>query len=160
MFEAFKATLDYGNHFHDEEGKWIHKFSYFYELFRRPQLKEWAKDGKNMVQFMELISGEKPRLSTGSQVRDLPTILADKKAFGFLLSDGYERAHEVLKAKRSKIDRDSKTLEQAAEVLLELTRNPAKLSTDPKKARVLGQIKERADYLLSKSLPRPRSLKR
>ncbi len=160
MFEAFKATLDYGNHFHDDEGKWIHKFSYFYELFRRPQLKAWARDGKNMVQFMELISGEKPRLSKGSQVRDLPTILADKKAFGFLLSDGYERAQEVAKARQSKIDRYSKTLEQASDVLLELTRNPEKLSKDPKKARVLGVIKERAEYLLSKNLSRPRASKR
>ena len=160
MFDAFKATLDYGSQFHDDEGKWIHKFSYFYELFRRPQLKAWAMDGKNMVQFMELISGEKPRLSTGSQVRDLGTIIADKKAFGLLLSDGFERAHEVMKAKQSKIDRYSKTLEQASEVLLELTRNPAKLSKDPKKARVLGAIKERAEYLLSKNLSRSRRSKR
>jgi hypothetical protein len=160
MFDAFKATLDYGNHFHDDDGKWIHKFSYFYELFRRPQLKAWALDSKNMAQFMELISGEKPRLSTGSQVRDLGTIIEDKKAFGLLLSDGFERALEVVRAKQSKIDHYSKTLEQASEVLLELTRNPAKLSKDPKKARILGAIKERAEYLLSKSLSRPRTSKR
>jgi hypothetical protein len=155
MFDAFKATLDYGNQFHDDEGKWIHKFSYFYELFRRPQLKAWATNSKNMVQFMELISGEKPRLSTGSQVRELGTILADKKAFSLLLSDGFERAFEVMKAKQSKMDRYTKTLVEASEALLELTRDPTKLAKDPKKARVLGKIKDSVDYLLSKNLAHP-----
>src|SRR6266705_1674989 len=92
MFEAFQATQAYGSMFPDEEGKWIHKFSYFYELFRRRQLRAWAKEGKNLAQFMELISGEKPKLWLGSQVRDLGVIIADKKAFGLLLSGGFERA--------------------------------------------------------------------
>jgi len=154
MFEAFKATLDYGNRFHDNEGKWIHKFSYFYELFRRPQLRTWVQDGKNMVQFMELISGEKPRLSVGSQVRDLGNIIEDKKAFGYLLSDGFERANEVVRVKHAKFDRYAKTLQQASEALLELTRDPTRLSKDPKKTRVLGTIKERVDYLLSEKIAR------
>src|SRR5437660_12777291 len=85
----------------------------------RPTLRTWAKDGKNFAQFMELISGEKPKLSVGSQVRDLGAIIADKKAYGLLLSDGFERAFEVLKAKQSRIDRYTKTLEQASEALLE-----------------------------------------
>jgi len=154
MFEAFKATLDYGNRFHDNEGKWIHKFSYFYELFRRPQLRTWVQDGKNMVQFMELISGEKPRLSVGSQVRDLGNIIEDKKAFDYLLSDGFERANEVVRVKHAKFDRYTKTLQQASEALLELTRDPTRLSKDPKKTRVLGTIKERVDYLLSEKIAR------
>jgi len=151
MFEAFRATLEYGSHYHDDEGKWMHKFSYFYELFRRPSLSAWAKDGKNLAQFMELISGEKPRLSVGSQVRDLGAIVADKKAYGLLLSDGFERAFEVLKAKQSKIDHYTKTLEQASGVLLELTRDLQKLSKDRKRTRVLGDIKQRVDYILSRS---------
>jgi len=150
MFEAFRATLEYGDHYHDHEGKWMHKFSYFYELFRRPTLRTWAKDGKNFAQFMELISGEKPKLSIGSHVRDLGAIITDKKAYGLLLSDGFERAFEVLKAKQSKIDRYTKTLEEASEALLELTRDPEKLARDRRRTRVLGDIKQRVDYILSK----------
>ena len=128
----------------------MHKFSYFYELFRRPTLRTWARDGKNFAQFMELISGEKPKLSVGSQVRNFGAIIEDKKAYGLLLSDGFERAFEALKAKQSNIDRYTKTLEQASEALLELTRDPQQLSKDRKRTRVLGDIKQRVDYILSK----------
>jgi hypothetical protein len=151
MSEAFRATLEYGSRFPDEEGKWIHKFSYFYELFRRRQLRDWALEGKNLAQFMELVSGEKPKLWLGSQVRDLGVIINDQKAFGILLSGGFERAFEVAKARQSKIDRHAKILEEASEALLELTREPLRLSKDPGKAKVLADIKERVDYILSKA---------
>jgi len=160
MFEAFKATLEYGNIYPDDEGKWMHKFSYFYELFRRPSLKLWAKDGKNLAQFMELISGEKPRLSVGSQVRDLGAIIADKKAYGRLLSDGFERAFDTIKAKQSKIDRYSKTLVEASETLLEMTRKPVRVSRSKSRKRVLSDIKQRVDYLLSRDSTRARAKKR
>jgi hypothetical protein len=159
MSEAFRATLEYGSRFPDEEGKWIHKFSYFYELFRRRQLRDWAREGKNLAQFMELVSGEKPKLWLGSQVRDLGVIIADKKAFGLLLSGGFERAFEVAKARQSKIDRHAKTLEEASEALLELTREPLKLVKDPSTAKVLAEIKERVDYILSKNSTPPRPSK-
>jgi hypothetical protein len=160
MFDAFRATLEYGSHYHDDEGKWMHKFSYFYELFRRPTLRTWAKDGKNFAEFMELISGEKPKLSVGSQVRNFGAIIEDKQAYGLLLSDGFERAFEALKAKQSKIDRYTKTLEQASEALLELTRDPQKLSRDRKRTRVLGDIKQRVDYILSRGSGSSRPSKR
>ena len=118
-------------------------------------MRTWAKDGKNFAQFMELISGEKPKLSVGSQVRDLGAIIADKKAYGLLLSDGFERAFEVLKAKQSRIDRYTKTLEQASEALLELTMDPERISKDRKRARVLGDIKQRVGYILARySVPK------
>ncbi len=160
MFEAFRATLEYGNQYPDDEGKWVHKFSYFYELFRRRQLGEWAKDGKNLAQFMDLISGEKPKLWLGSQVRDLPVIIADKRAFDILLSGGFERALEAVTSKQSAIERYAKTLEEASEALLQLMREPLKLSKDPSKAKVLGDIKERVDYLLSKNSAAMRNSKR
>lgn len=154
MFDAFRATLEYGNQYPDDEGKWVHKFSYFYELFRRRQLNDWAKDGKNLAQFMDLISGERPKLWLGSQVRDLGAIIVDKKAFGLLLSSGFERAFEAVKAKQSKIDRYTKTLEEASEALLQMTREPLKLSKSSPKAKALLDIKERVDYLLSKVRPK------
>ncbi len=160
MFEAFRATLEYGNQYPDDEGKWVHKFSYFYELFRRRQLGEWAKEGKNLAQFMDLISGEKPKLWLGSQVRDLGAIIADKGAFGILLSGGFEKALGAVRSKQSAMDRYAKTLEEASEALLQLMREPLKLSKDLSKARVLGDIKERVDYLLSKNSAEVRNSKR
>ncbi len=151
MFEAFQATLEFGNRYPDDEGKWVHKFSYFYELFRRRQLRDWAKDGKNLAQFMDLISGEAPKLWLGSQVRDMGEIIADKKAFDRLLTQGYNKAIEIVRAKRSKIDRYAKTLEEASAALLLLTREPLKLSKDPSKVKVLADIKQRVDYILSKT---------
>ncbi len=160
MFEAFKATLEYGTAYPDEEGKWMHKFSYFYELFRRPSLRAWAKEEKNLAQFRELISGEKPRISLGSQVRDLGAIIADKRAFGRLLSDGFERAIEAIKAKQSKIDQYTKTLEEASEALLQMTRKPVRVSKDKSKARILSDIKQRVDYLLTRDSAHVRASKR
>ena len=149
MFEAFQATQAYGSMFPDEEGKWIHKFSYFYELFRRRQLRAWAKEGKNLAQFMELISGEKPKLWLGSQVRDLTEIMASPKAFGLLLAHGYLKAIAAVKTKQSKSDRQTRTLQEASDTLLELIQEPGKLVKDPGATRVLQDIKQKVDYILS-----------
>jgi hypothetical protein len=153
MFDAFRATLDYGDRFPDEESKWIHKFSYFYELYRRRQLRAWAKEGKNLALFMDLISGDKPKLWKGSQVRDLGDIIVDKNAFGTLLASGFDQAFAVLKTKQPKGDRYTKALEEASALLLELTREQVRVK-DRGKLRMLEDIRERADYILLKNRQR------
>ena len=65
MLRAYQATLDYGRLHPDVEGKWIHKFSYFYELFRNEFLRHWADELGNLDTFFSFISGDRPRISAG-----------------------------------------------------------------------------------------------
>ncbi len=153
MFEAFRATQTYGAMFPDDEGKWIHKFSYFFELYRRRQLRAWVSEEKNLATFMELISGEKPKLWLGSQVRDLMEIIADPIAYGMLLAHGYEKAIEAVKKKQSKNDPHTVALKQAADTLLDLIHEPGKLSKYPGTTKVLKDIQQKVDYILSTKTP-------
>jgi len=146
MLRAFQTTLEYGKLYPDVDSKWVHKFSYFYELFRHRGLGEWAKKRRNLRTFMRLISGEHPRISLGSQVRGLAYIVADQEAFPVLKSDGYEKAFEIVKRKQSHIDQYTKTLEQASQTLLKMSKDQISLTTE--KVRVLGDIKQRVDNLL------------
>ena len=61
----------------------VHKFSYFEELFKKPELREWAMNDVDAVQrFARWVGTNK--LSQGVQVRDLAAILASPDALAAL----------------------------------------------------------------------------
>jgi hypothetical protein len=73
----------------------VHKFSYFEELFKKPELREWAMNDVDAVQrFARWVGTNK--LSQGVQVRDLAAILASPDALAALEHGGYVEARKVL----------------------------------------------------------------
>jgi hypothetical protein len=73
----------------------VHKFSYFEELFKKPELREWAMTETDAVQrFSDWIGTGK--LSHGVQVRDLPTIFANLQVMAAFEQGGYSEAKKVL----------------------------------------------------------------
>jgi hypothetical protein len=71
------------------------KFSYFEELYKKPQLREWvanAPNGEDM--FVDWVGTEK--IDQGLHVRDLPAILKDEDAVKALTEDGFAAAQRVL----------------------------------------------------------------
>ena len=73
----------------------VHKFSYFEELFKKPELREWAMNDVDAVhRFAGWVGTSK--LSQGVQVRDLSAILASPEALSALEHGGYVEARKVL----------------------------------------------------------------
>jgi hypothetical protein len=73
----------------------VHKFSYFEELFKKPDLREWATgSAENIRRFAGWVGDAK--LSQGMQVRDLPTILGNSEALAVFEKGGYFEARKVL----------------------------------------------------------------
>src|SRR2546425_8134249 len=140
MLHAFEATVNYGKRYPDIERRWIHKFSYFYELFRSRRLSEWSKDKKNLRVFMKLLSGKNPKLYLGSQVRDLPEIVRDRRALDFLTTEGYDAAIAVVKERQAKMDQFTKKLIDVEFVLQHISKNPSKIQSNPESMKVLNSI--------------------
>jgi hypothetical protein len=74
----------------------IRKFSYFEELFKNSELRDWAVDSKNLDKFVEWV-GE-GRIDQGAQVRALPAILENKAAHKAFLESGFAAAKKIVEA--------------------------------------------------------------
>src|SRR6185312_12562105 len=73
----------------------VRKFSYFEELFKKPELRDWALgDDAAVDQFVAWVGDNK--LAQGMHVRDLPDILRDGRAVQALSDDGHAAAMKVL----------------------------------------------------------------
>lgn len=71
------------------------KFSYFEELYKKPQLRDWVANtpgGEDL--FVDWVG--KDKIEQGVHVRDLPAILEDKDAVTALTKDGYAAAQRVI----------------------------------------------------------------
>jgi hypothetical protein len=73
----------------------VRKFSYFEELFKKPDLRDWAtSDAANVRRFADWVGTEK--LSQGMHVRDLPKILENPEALAAFEQAGFSAARKVL----------------------------------------------------------------
>ena len=71
------------------------KFSYFEELFKKPELRDWVMSSPNSEElFVDWIG--KGKLDQGIQVRELPAILEDEEALQKLTNDGFSAAQRLL----------------------------------------------------------------
>ncbi len=74
----------------------IRTFSYFEELFKNPELRDWAADTRNLDKFAEWVGEE--RLEQGSQVRALPAILENEAAHKAFIQSGFSSAKKIVEA--------------------------------------------------------------
>jgi len=73
----------------------VRKFSYFEELFKKPELRDWATNDPEAVgRFAEWVGTG--RLSQGIHVRELPKILENPEALAALDRGGFLEARKVL----------------------------------------------------------------
>jgi hypothetical protein len=71
------------------------KFSYFEELFKKPQLRDWVlttPGGEDL--FVDWVG--KDKIDQGVHVRELPAILEDPDAVSALTKDGFAAAQRVI----------------------------------------------------------------
>ena len=73
----------------------VRKFSYFEELYKNPELREWASTTQNAEDmFVDWVG--KNRLAQGMHVRQLPTILQNADAVAALTNEGFAEAQRAI----------------------------------------------------------------
>lgn len=94
MIRAFETMQNvYLKHYDDPAS--VHKYSYFEELFKKPELREWATISSDNVQRFAKWVGE-GKIAQGMHVRDLPTILANADALAAFERGGHGEARKIL----------------------------------------------------------------
>lgn len=150
MLKALGATEEYGRLYSNKDSKWMHKFSYFYELFRSRQLEDWAGLRRNQKLFMRLLVGPDPKLTRGSQVRDLPSILMSEKVFKVLRTKGFSEAIKLVSVRKPRPAPLAKLLSETVVALRKVARNRQR-EIDPNNIRIIGQIRKETDSLLARN---------
>jgi len=71
------------------------KFSYFEELYKKPELREWVTSTPGAEDlFVKWVGSNK--IEQGIHVRELPSILADEQAVATLTRDGFAAAQRLI----------------------------------------------------------------
>ena len=94
MVRAFETMLNvYLKHYDDPAS--VHKYSYFEELFKKPELREWAMASSENVERFAKWVGE-GKIALGVHVRDLPAILENEAALAAFERGGHTEGRRVL----------------------------------------------------------------
>ena len=73
----------------------VRKFSYFLELYKQPELRDWVNhDDRALDDFVQWVGLSK--ISKGSDVRELTEIVRNESALEAFRQQGYEAARKVL----------------------------------------------------------------
>jgi len=80
----------------------VRKFSYFLELYKQPQLREWASDDPAALDDFVLWVGIN-KITRGADVRELTDIVGNKGALQAFRTQGYEAARKVLELDRPEL---------------------------------------------------------
>jgi hypothetical protein len=73
---AYKKTNEY-HLAYPEDNEWANKYSYFYEIAKKPKLKEWLSSSQNLERLITWI--RRGQISRGEEIRKLPEVLAHKE---------------------------------------------------------------------------------
>jgi hypothetical protein len=80
----------------------VRKFSYFLELFNKPELRDWiTRSPESMDDFVQWVGTEK--ISQGQHVRELKDIVSNPRALAAFGGQGREAAMKVLKQDRPEL---------------------------------------------------------
>jgi hypothetical protein len=140
----------------------VHKYSYFEELFKKPELREWAASSTDNVGRFANWVGE-GKLSQGAQVRDLAAILDNFDALDALDRGGYTEARRVL-------EQDDPTLSSSLfKKMVEMTQalhearlddiNRARPEGNRAARRILENLSDALSRFVALTLPDERSAK-
>lgn len=164
MINAYRDTLAFREKYPDEVG-WAGKYSYFDEIYKRRDLREWVERHGNRHRLMDWIYRE--RIRTGIDIRKLPLILKDKYAMKILSKSNADRAFAYL-AKKDPSLRDN-LYRNMSEVVRAIHRLSGKqlilAARDPNRRRMIQDLSETVVRLsaniqrLQLSYPKRRKIK-
>jgi hypothetical protein len=150
MVKAFEKTMEYGKK-HPEDRAWFRKFTYFDELYKKPDLRGWIdQDPGNVEKFIDWVAGGK--FNDVRDVRIVPELLADPDAMKvFLSAEGdIVKAKEALSQKDPAISSQTfATVKKTIEALRSIPRSEfIQTSRDTSRVKLLKELRLEVDSLL------------
>jgi hypothetical protein len=144
---VYEETLHYGNRY-PEDREWYRKFTYFEELFRRRDLKQFRKLKENVNKFAEWVhSGN---FKDSHDVRVLGQIIKDADAMRAFENEGINAALALLQEKDPALK--SKEFKQISKLISLIHTFPRReiirTVNDPSRLRLIKQLKSEVDALL------------
>jgi hypothetical protein len=73
---AFELTNEYHRKY-PKDNEWVSKFSYFFELIKKPDLQGWLKKKGNIHMVMKWIAAG--QIFKGDEIRKIPKVVKDKR---------------------------------------------------------------------------------
>jgi len=147
VVNAYEQTYDYGQKYPDDE-KWYRKYTYFEELFRRRDLKEFSKFQQNVDRFAKWVHENK--FSDAKDIRILARIIDDKDLMRVFENSGFKASFELLQEKdpilRSK---EFKQIQKTIDAIRFFPRGElVKTVSDPHRKAIILRLKEEIDSLV------------
>lgn len=134
QIQAYELVLAYHQDYPDDI-QWVTRYSYFYELVKKKDLKKWSNDFNDLALFMKWVNDG--QVAKGAEVRLLPQIIENENAYNTMLNGAtVQEALEVLGREKPEMTSKSfKTIRSAIEELrmfprnelIDTIRNPAKM---------------------------------
>ena len=146
--EVYAATEKYGKKYTEDE-EWFSKFTYFDELYKRKDLKDFRKDKKNFEKFENWLFHEKFQRDV-RKVRKLSQLLQDKEAMKEFEKNGFDAAMEIIGIKDPSINSSEfKKIKETIDVIRNFTRKElSKTVNDSSRLNLLNSLKKEIDGLL------------
>lgn len=147
MADVYEQTKMYGKRY-TKDKEWYHKFTYFDELYKRRDLKDFRSIQKKVDMFANWV--HEGKFDDVRDVRSLARVLADTDAFKALERGNFANALKIIEKKNPSLK--SKTFRQIEKVTELIRSFPRKelLKTvqDPERIKMLKQLKSEIDALL------------
>lgn len=145
--EVYGATEEYGKKY-KEDKEWFRKFTYFDELYKRKDLKEFRKEDKNLKEFENWIFHKK--LDDVREVRKLALFLQDKEATKEFEKKGFDAAMSIIGLKDPSISSlEFKKIKETIDVIRNFPRGElSKTINDTSRLTLLNSLKTEIDSLL------------
>ena len=96
MLKAYETTKQYQKKYPDDEN-WLHRYSHFFELIKRRNLKDWIDNPKHLEKFMHWVNNG--QIPMAIQVRKLDKIILENKDAYNAIQNGASvlEAEEIIK---------------------------------------------------------------
>jgi hypothetical protein len=147
MVDVYKATEEYGRR-HTEDKQWYHKFTYFDELYKKRDLKEFRENTVNVIKFGDWVKEEK--FHDVRDVRDLPKIVTDNEALEVLERAKIDDARRIVESKDPTIKSPQfKRLKETIEIIRSFSRKELiNTLNDASRLALLKTLKTEVESLL------------
>jgi len=145
--EVYGATQKYGDKYKADK-EWFRKFTYFDELYKRKDLKEFRKEDKNLERFENWVFHKK--LDDVREVRQLAKILQDEDAFKEFEKNDFDAAMNLIGLKDPSINSvEFKEIKDTIDVLRNFSRKElSKTVKDDSRLKLLNSLKKEIDSLV------------
>lgn len=144
---SYEQTYNYGKKYPDDR-YWYRKYTYFEELFKKRDLKEFRKIQSNINKFAKWVREDK--FNDVRDVRILAQIMKDKDALRLFETHGLAEALEFLEKKNPTLK--SKEFRQIQKMIKIISFFPRKelikTASDPHRRKMILKLKKEVDSLV------------